>query len=375
MKDRIFTLKDKTIEAAEEEPFASEDELQALIANHLELLDGEQIHPGEPRRWLLVSREKGISQRRGEGAWWAVDHLILDQDATPTFVEVKRGANPEVRRTVVGQLLEYAAHASETWTKEELREKFEGQYNDGDEARGMLTEFLQPDDHFEVDEFWDEVARNLAARRLRLLFVADEIPDSLANVVSFLNSQMPQIEVLAVEIKQYPIESGKTLVPRVIGRATQIKKSSPREPIDRETFFNQFNDAEARDAAKRLLEVTDQVGGEIHYGNSYGLSIRVKCSQWSSLITVAWLFSRHDTGWMKTRDFSFGAAVLDYPDLPDELRRVLQDWTESFSQLGFVTDVSSKGVKAWAVSHEDAKQHLDQLEERLRFVLNELSML
>ena len=34
----------------------------------------------------------------------------------PTLAEVKRGSNPEIRRTIVGQLLEYAAHASETWT-------------------------------------------------------------------------------------------------------------------------------------------------------------------------------------------------------------------------------------------------------------------
>ena len=41
---------------------------------------------------------------------------------------------------------------------------------------------------------------NLAAKRLRLLFVADALPDELAHVVEFLNEQMPYIEVLAVEI-------------------------------------------------------------------------------------------------------------------------------------------------------------------------------
>ena len=42
----------------EEEPFSTEDELQGLIAKHPELLDGEQIQPDEPRRWILVTREK-----------------------------------------------------------------------------------------------------------------------------------------------------------------------------------------------------------------------------------------------------------------------------------------------------------------------------
>ena len=48
------------------------------------------------------------------------------------LAEVKCGSNPETRRTMVGQLLEYAAHASETWMAEELRSAFDRRA----EARG-----------------------------------------------------------------------------------------------------------------------------------------------------------------------------------------------------------------------------------------------
>jgi len=123
MPERIYTSAgDGKLEAFEETPFPTEDEFHALIAEHLESLDGEQIRRGDARRWSLVSREKGIGASAGEGARWSVDHLIIDQDAVPTLAEVKRGSNPDVRRTIVGQLLKYAAHASETWTAEELRE-------------------------------------------------------------------------------------------------------------------------------------------------------------------------------------------------------------------------------------------------------------
>ena len=123
MPERIYTSSgDGALEALEETPFPTEDELQALIAEHPEQLDGEQIRPGDARRWILVTREKGIAPSAGEAARWSVDHLIIDQDAVPTLAEVKRGSNPEIRRTIVGQLLEYAAHASEIWTAEELRE-------------------------------------------------------------------------------------------------------------------------------------------------------------------------------------------------------------------------------------------------------------
>lgn len=126
MSERIYAMDESgRLEPLNEEPFSTEDDLPSLIAEHPELLDGEQIRPGDPRRWLVVTREKGISETPGAGARWSLDHLIVDQDAVPTLAEVKRGSNPEIRRTIVGQLLEYAAHASRTWTADELRRTFE----------------------------------------------------------------------------------------------------------------------------------------------------------------------------------------------------------------------------------------------------------
>ena len=146
---------------------------------------GLHLRPGDARRWILVTREKGIAPSPGEAARWAVDHLIIDQDAVPTLAEVNRGSNPEIRRTIVGQLLEYPAHASETWTAEELRVAFAHQAEAwGRDAEAELAAVLQVDGDPDVDGFWKDVSTNLAAKRLRLLFVADVILDPLAPVVS-----------------------------------------------------------------------------------------------------------------------------------------------------------------------------------------------
>ena len=75
MAERIYTSTGTgNLEALEETSFSTEDELQALIAEHPELLDGEQIRPGDACRWILITREKGIASSSGEGARWSVDH-------------------------------------------------------------------------------------------------------------------------------------------------------------------------------------------------------------------------------------------------------------------------------------------------------------
>ena len=373
MPERIYTrATDGKLEALQETPFSTEDELQALIAEHPELLDGEQIRPGDARRWILITREKGIAPSSGESARWAVDHLIVDQDAVPTLAEVKRGSNPEIRRTIVGQMLEYAAHASETWTADELRNAFEEQTRaQGLDPGDELASLLDGDGDSDVDGFWEDVSTNLAAKRLRLLFVADDIPDPLARIVAFLNTQMPGIEVLAVEIKRFHGKSAQTLVPRVIGRTSGAGPARSRR-LTRESFLERFESEDVRCVADRLLDTAQQSDGGVRYGTS-GVSIRVRCSARNQRVSVAWLYPQPDTGWMRTKDFSFGASILEHD--PPELQAILEQWIDQFAADSFTEDVSSSGAKAWAVTHEAALQHQDLLVDRLRSVIAELALL
>ena len=210
MAEKIYIRNAKgELEPLTEERFETEELLQELIGQHPELLAGEQMRPDDPLRWILIKREMPI-----EG--WAVDHLLIDQHARPTLVEVKRGSNREIRRTIVGQMLDYAATAASVWSERDMRRIFEeSSDNPDDEIGNLLGDDSEPD----IDAFWEQVAVNLDANRLRLLFVADEIPNELERVVKFLNEQTrDNLEVLAVEVKRYPGRSTQTLVSRVIGQ-------------------------------------------------------------------------------------------------------------------------------------------------------------
>lgn len=376
MGERIFSLTgNDALQELKERRFSREADLQALIANHPELLDGEQISPGDPRRWILVSREKGVSESSDTSPRWFLDHLIIDQDGVPTLVELKRGSNREIRRTIVGQLLEYAAHASETWTAKDLRTLFKSNARARGKDPNEEIDALLESDAIGAEQFWTNVETNLAARRLRLLFVADHIPDPLARVVTFLNEQMSNVEVLAVEIKRFRGKSGETLVPRVIGRLSANaarRRTGPR--LTRDSFLDGFDDPQVRRVAERLLDVAEDSGAVIAYGHSYGLSIRGRCPAWRFPISVAWLYSRAGTGWMRTRDFSFGASAFEL-DLPEHVCAVLEEWTSQVSAIENAEDVSSKDVRAWAIRHDTSVERQDLMVERLRDVLSKLAVL
>lgn len=69
---------------------------------------------------------------------------------------------------------------------------------------------------------------------------------------------MPNIEALAIEIKQFRGGQTQTLVPRVLGRAAKASApgSTVRRPnLNRQTFLDEFASREARSAAAQLLDV------------------------------------------------------------------------------------------------------------------------
>jgi len=248
--------------------YDAESDLQDYLEKHPELLSAEAA-TDERRQWLLVKREMGVADREDGSDRFSLDHLFVDQDAIPTFVEVKRSSNTDIRRKVVGQMLDYAANASKHWDAERLRASFESQerFADAEAANVELSGFLEGE--FGVEEFWEAVANNLEERRLRLVFVADQIPPELRSIVEFLNEQLQLTEVNAVEIAQfqepdeghaYQAESGKTyLVPRVIGdtemarRAKSPGRGGRRPRITEEQFLELMRAVHGPDLAERVI--------------------------------------------------------------------------------------------------------------------------
>ena len=217
----------------------NEDELQTLIARHPELIgdsDGEL---------LLVQREAGVPDAMDAGGRWSLDHLFITRSAVPVLVEVKRAVDTRLRREVVGQMLDYAANGVVYWQPGELARRFELACRQREQDPGVvLGAFLKAETT--PAQFWAQVDANLVAGKIKLLFVADEIPPELARIVEFMNDQM-RADVRAVELAWYEGGGLKTLAPRVIGETERSRvakagpdRSAPMEALDMEGWLARF---------------------------------------------------------------------------------------------------------------------------------------
>jgi hypothetical protein len=158
-------------------------------------------------------------------------------------------------------MLDYAANAVVYWSVEKVRASFEARcQKDGLDPEVLLSEFVGEGQ--EVAAFWQKVKTNFQAGRVRLIFIADEIPPELRRVVEFLNSQMDPAEVLAIEVKQFVGEHLKTLVPRVLGlmetaRQKKVVGSGETRQWDEASFFDALLERRGQQevvVARRLLE-------------------------------------------------------------------------------------------------------------------------
>ena len=199
----------------------NEDHMQMLVARYPELIsDGD----GE---LLLIRREQAITDSDTGYGRWSLDHLFVTRDAVPVLVELKRAVDTRLRREVIGQMLDYAANATAYWQTGRIADSFaQTALQAEQEPEELLRAFLGDED---PDRFWQQVDANFKAGRIKLVFVADQIPRELARIVEFMNDQM-RADVRAVELRWFAGGNGAiTLSPRVIGeteRAAAAKRPS-----------------------------------------------------------------------------------------------------------------------------------------------------
>lgn len=357
MTDGIFHIDgDGALAAMSVARFDAEAVLQELLVNHPDLLAGGQMNPGEPRRWALVQREQGVPDRDAPGYRFSIDHLFVDQDAVPTLVEVKRSTDTRIRREVVGQMLDYAANGVRYWPVSDLRTAFHvTQAGFGLDPASVVAD-LCGEPEVTVDEFFSRVADNLRAGRVRMVFVADLIPDELMRITEFLNEQMNPAEVFAVEVKQYraPEYDGIVIVPTVYGRTaaasikTERSTRASREGQLEKSQPSTHTLLELSEGLARELALTSRrtPGGLILQTSNRHTVAAIYLAPWDTLeiplkqLREAGLVHEADQAWADLQALTSKALTEKHPQLPSA--DAVAKWEQVTSILKYVADCQAQ---------------------------------
>ena len=328
------------------------------------------MRPDDPLRWILVKPQMEIEA-------WAVDLLLMDQHSCPTLVEVKRGDNREGRRAVVGQMLDYASAVAAAWSGDAMRVAFEQDAvhrgsDPHEELRTLLDYPREADIEKAANAFWERAAANLEAGRLRLLFVADNIPSALERSVTFWNAQTKEsIEVLAVEVKQYPGKFGDALVSRVIGQIdTRGQTSTRMGNLNRKEFLELFPRTDARIAIESLIGAAERFGTNVKVRPARAsFSIHVESALYPSSIPLIRILVPSGT-YPDGRIVFFHIGDADYPE---RVAEVLGKWVSKFGEDAFTANAPDSRDIGVAVDADNFVSNIDVFIDRLLGTLSDLT--
>lgn len=236
--------------------YTNEAALQQQLAEHPELIPG--VAPG-----AQVCRELHSS------AGYA-DVVVLGDNGELTLVECKLAANPQVRREVVAQALDYA---SRLWRMS--IEEFEQAWT--------LAAGHEP--FADAPELRPVVAENLRAARLTLVLAVDAINDELRRIVEFLNSiTVTDTAVIAVEYVRYYEGELEILRPRTFGtELVQARQTPPSSDYYRRTRWQtedvltwaKEHDSQALPALQALIDGWEAAGWTIAGGKALDPSLNI----------------------------------------------------------------------------------------------------
>ncbi|MEM2915111.1 MAG: hypothetical protein QXZ28_03455 [Candidatus Methanomethylicaceae archaeon] len=235
----------------------AEAEFQNLLIESPSLIAIDEIRENASPLVFAMS-EFGLP---GSGA---TDVLAFSAEGDIAIIECKLATNPEIKRKVIGQILEYASYL---WgmSYEELDNKIR------DLKEKPLAELIAESASGEWDEelFRENVRDNLSKGSFILIIVVDEINDELRRIIRYLNEcSKSAFSIHALELKRFQHEKIEILVPHLYGASLKPTREE-RGKWTEEKFFKVFeenNESQIVEKIRELYEWSKKTADRISFG-------------------------------------------------------------------------------------------------------------
>ena len=151
------------------------------------------------------------------------DALYVNQLGRIILAEFKLWRNPQARREVIGQILDYAKDLA-SWSYEDLQRQVSLALGTTGNAIFDLVHEQYPD--LAESEFVDNVARHLRRGEFLLLIIGDGIQEGAANIVDFVQRYSGlHFNLAMVEAALYRDASDSLIVqPRVLAKTEIVQR-------------------------------------------------------------------------------------------------------------------------------------------------------
>ena len=223
-------------------------DLDLILITYPEIL--EEVSEG--KEIILIDNELGMSftneNEKNEGG--RLDVFFVDENATPILIESKLSKNEEIKRKVVGQLLEYKAtskiYANTDWNANFFKQKILKNDKKFKQSNYEKLNSVLKKNAISEEKFWEEFIYKFQNGFIKLIIASDSIPTRTKRVIEAENEEASYSEFLGLEIKKYTSGSETLLSTQLIGR-TEKSKEVKRYAV-KEWNFEKFINTLSKDS-------------------------------------------------------------------------------------------------------------------------------
>ena len=239
--------------------YDDEAHLQNLLTDDVNTLPLDEI--GYDGKFVTIGKEVGLQNG-------SLDVLAVSPQGHIALIETKLEKNPEVKRTVVGQILGYAAYL---WNQsyEDVENNYFRKFLTQQKINfsGSLVDYIKEklgDDSISEAEFKEGLEKRLRLGSFTLLIVVDQVNQELKDIANYLNDRTGQeIDFYVIEMELVGDKQEQFLIPHLanpprknVTFSTEKSKSIDsydRTPITQEEFLSRLSDP-GQKFAKTLLD-------------------------------------------------------------------------------------------------------------------------
>ena len=162
-----------------------------------------------------------------------IDLAYVSESGRLTLVECKLWRNPEARREVVAQILDYAKEINR-WSYEDLEGAVRRARRAGRDGSSLFDLARTQNEMLDEAVFVDDVTRNLVDGRFLLLVVGDGIREGVERIAEHLRRfagiqfRFGLVELAMFELPEEGAPGGLIVEPRVLARTVEIERAVVR---------------------------------------------------------------------------------------------------------------------------------------------------
>jgi hypothetical protein len=237
-------------EKTEKVTFADEAQLQKMLYESPELIPTKVEDQA-----AIFTREAGLP---GSGF---TDLVGVDAQGNILIVETKLARNGEIRRKVIGQVLEYAAYL---WgmSFDDLDHFFLKS-----EKKSLLDLLIEKNPAIDKDQLKQNVEVNLASGKFQLIIAVDTINPELEKIIAYMSSRGNELQLEALELELYKQGQVEILVPQRYGQFHQPQQLlSSKKILTFEEIIQNCPDDHSRNLLRLLGELWETVGNYVKPG-------------------------------------------------------------------------------------------------------------